>query len=58
MHGKLGDKVRLLHIYDAILEIESYLVNKEFTGFMENSMISICLYQTNGNHWRSEQPHI
>jgi uncharacterized protein with HEPN domain len=39
MRGKLGDKVRLQHIYDAILEIESYLVNKEFSDFMENSMM-------------------
>ena len=25
MRGKLGDKIRLQHICDAILEIESYL---------------------------------
>jgi uncharacterized protein with HEPN domain len=46
MRGKLGDKVRLQHIYDAILEIESYLVNKEFTDFMENSMMRFaCIKQ-------------
>jgi len=46
MRGKLGDKVRLQHIYDAILEIGSYLVNKEFTDFMENSMMRFaCIKQ-------------
>lgn len=39
MRGKLGDKVRLQHIYDAILEIESYLLNKEFSDFLGNSMM-------------------
>ena len=42
----MGDKVRLQHIYDAILEIESYLVNKEFHDFMENSMMRFaCIKQ-------------
>jgi uncharacterized protein with HEPN domain len=46
MRGKLGDKVRLQHIFDAILEIESYLVNKEFPDFMENSMMRFaCIKQ-------------
>ena len=46
MRGKLGDKVRLQHIYDAILEIELYLVNKEFSDFMENSMMRFaCIKQ-------------
>ena len=53
MRGKLGDKVRLQHIYDSILEIESYLVNKDFAGFMENSMMRFA-YKANGNHWRSQ----
>lgn len=39
MRGKLGDKVRLQHIYDAILEIESYLIGTEFSDFMDNSMM-------------------
>jgi uncharacterized protein with HEPN domain len=39
MRGKLGDKVRLQHIYDAILEIESYLGTSEFSDFMKNSMM-------------------
>ncbi len=28
MRSNLGDKARLRHIYDAILEIEAYLVDK------------------------------
>ncbi len=56
MRGKLGDKVRLQHIYDAILKIESYLVNTEFSDFMENSMMRFaCIKQMEiigeaGNH--------
>ena len=46
MRGKLGDKIRLQHIYDSILEIESYLVNKDFSAFMENSMMRFaCIKQ-------------
>jgi len=46
MRGKLGDKVRLQHIYDAILEIESYLVDKDFADFMDNSMMRFaCIKQ-------------
>lgn len=46
MRGKLGDKVRLQHIYDAILEIESYLKNVEFNDFMDNSMMRFaCIKQ-------------
>ena len=46
MRGKLGDKVRLKHIYDAILEIESYIVNKDFSDFMECSMMRFaCIKQ-------------
>ncbi len=46
MRGKLGDKVRLQHIYDAILEIETYLVNQEFPDFMANSMMRFaCIKQ-------------
>jgi len=39
MRGKLGDKVRLQHINEAILEIESYPENVEFNDFMNNSMM-------------------
>lgn len=46
MRGKLGDKVRLQHIYDAIEEIESYLINTEFSDFIENSMMRFaCIKQ-------------
>ncbi len=34
MRGKVGDKARLQHIYDAILEIESYTANKYFSDFI------------------------
>lgn len=56
MRGKLGDKIRLQHIYDAILEIESYLVNKDFHDFLGNSMMRFaCIKQMEiigeaGNH--------
>ncbi len=39
MRSKLGDKIRLQHIYDAIIEVESYLLNQDFNQFMENSMM-------------------
>lgn len=39
MRSKLGDKVRLQHILDAIYEIESYLIDADFDKFMENSMM-------------------
>ena len=39
MRSKLGDKVRLQHILDAIQEIESYLIDVDFDKFMENSMM-------------------
>lgn len=39
MRGKLGDKIRLQHIPDAILEIESYIIGNNFSDFIENSMM-------------------
>ncbi|MCL4482649.1 MAG: DUF86 domain-containing protein [Bacteroidetes bacterium] len=46
MRSNLGDKVRLQHILDAIIEIESYLVNTDFPLFMENSMMRFaCIKQ-------------
>ncbi len=33
MRSKLGDKVRLQHILEAIQEIESYLADVEFENF-------------------------
>ncbi len=39
MRSELGDKIRLQHILDAIAEIEKYLLEVEFTEFMNNSMM-------------------
>ncbi len=46
MRGKLGDKARLSHILDAIVEVETYLVNADFEIFMDNSMMRFaCIKQ-------------
>lgn len=46
MRGKLGDKIRLMHILDAIEEIESYVSHVDFDVFMENSMMRFaCIKQ-------------
>lgn len=46
MRSSLGDKVRLQHILDAILEAESYLVDIEFEKILENSMMRFaCIKQ-------------
>ena len=46
MKNKLGDKVRLQHIYDAILEVESYTKGAEIDEFMSNSMMRFaCIKQ-------------
>jgi len=37
MKGKLGDKVRLQHILDAIKEVEIYLENVAYDQFLQNS---------------------
>ena len=43
MRGNSGDKIRLQHILDAILEIESYL---DFQDFMASSMMRFaCIKQ-------------
>ena len=39
MRGDLGDRARLQHILDAILEIESYTRQVSFDDFVENSMM-------------------
>ncbi len=60
MRGKLGDKVRLQHIFDAIIEIESYILNKNISDFLENSMMRFaCIKQLEiigeaSNHISSE----
>ena len=46
MRSKLGDKVRIRHIIDAIFEIESYLLNKDFSDFVQSSMMRFaCIKQ-------------
>ena len=37
MKGRLGDKVRLQHILDAISEVEIYLENVAYEQFLQNS---------------------
>ncbi|WP_436485823.1 HepT-like ribonuclease domain-containing protein [Chitinophaga sp. ARDCPP14] len=39
MKGKMGDKLRLQHIAEAIKEIESYTAGKTLSDFFENSMM-------------------
>ena len=39
MHDRLGNKVRLLHIIDAINEIETYIENTDLDAFVKNSMM-------------------
>ena len=46
MRGNFGDKARLLHIYDAIQEIENYLIDIDFKIFLSNSMMRFaCIKQ-------------
>ena len=46
MRGNKGDKVRLQHILDAIIEIETYSFNTDFSGFIKNSMMRFaCIKQ-------------
>ena len=39
MKSELGDKIRLKHILDAIEEVNTYLIDTEFSIFLENSMM-------------------
>jgi uncharacterized protein with HEPN domain len=39
MQDRLGDKIRLLHILDAINEIENYIQDTDLKGFVGNSMM-------------------
>ena len=46
MKNNVGDKARLHHIFDAILEIENYTNNKSDDDFFSNSMLqSACVRQ-------------
>jgi uncharacterized protein with HEPN domain len=39
MKSKLGDRQRLLHILEAIDEIQSYTINTDLKTFLSNSMM-------------------
>lgn len=39
MKGKLGDKQRLIHILESIVEIEKYTAGENLENFMQNSMM-------------------
>jgi uncharacterized protein with HEPN domain len=46
MKGRKGDLARLQHIYEAILEIEEYVRNRDFHDFSTNSMFRFaCIKQ-------------
>lgn len=46
MKGKLGDEARLKHIFDAIVEIETYIDNVDIDEFIGNSMMRFaCIKQ-------------
>lgn len=46
MRSSSGDKTRLQHIYDAILEIESYVKESGYDSFQNNSMMQFaCVKQ-------------
>ena len=46
MKGSKGDLARLQHIYEAILEIEVYVLNRNFYDFSTNSMLRFaCIKQ-------------
>jgi uncharacterized protein with HEPN domain len=46
MKKSINDKARLRHIFDAILEIEHYMVNQSEADFFSNSMLySACIRQ-------------
>ncbi len=46
MKSELGDKIRLQHILDAIVEIQNYLTATERSAFFSNSMMRFaCIKQ-------------
>lgn len=46
MKGKIGDKQRLLHILESIIEIEQYTSQANFNSFLENAMMRFaCIKQ-------------
>ncbi len=50
MRGRLGDNARLKHILDAIVEIESYLIDTDYEAFLNNSIMRLaCIKQMDFN---------
>lgn len=46
MRGRIGDRARLNHILDAIIEIENYIMDVNFNDFLKNSMMRFaCIKQ-------------
>lgn len=46
MRSNSGNKIRLQHIYDAILEIESYIQESNYETFQNNTMMQFaCVKQ-------------
>ncbi len=46
MRGRSGDTIRLKHMLDAIIEIESYLGDTDYDAFLNNSMMRFaCIKQ-------------
>ena len=46
MQGKTGDKARIIHILEAISEIEKYIENRNFDDFLNDSMFRFaCIKQ-------------
>lgn len=60
MKGKTGDKARIIHILEAISEIEKYIENRNFDDFLNDSMFRFaCIKQLEiigeaSNHISSE----
>jgi uncharacterized protein with HEPN domain len=60
MRSRIGDKARLLHVLDAITEIENYTADSDFNAFLDNSMMRFaCIKQMEiigeaGNHISDE----
>jgi len=46
VRGKLGDRARLNHILEAILEVEKYVLSADYEIFLNNSMMRFaCIKQ-------------
>lgn len=51
MRSNLGNKARLQHIYDAILEIESYIKNSSYETFHSKYYDAVCQCKATRNYW-------